>query len=103
MANNFSYSKLLQAISNCMRISFNFTLNTAIGKERHHRTWTFSIVPRTFTHGSARDRRAKKKYIKAQKPKTLSAVLTGERRPSTNVIHSGSAVRPKLQEPWCSI
>lgn len=58
---------------------------------------SFSAVPGTREQN-------KKKYITAQKKhKTLSAGLTGEQRPSTSVIHSGSAVRPKLPEPWCSI
>lgn len=65
--------------------------------------WTFSIVPRTFTQLRARDRWAKTKCISLQNRKTLCAVLTGEQRPSTSVIHSGSAVRPELPEPWCSI
>lgn len=88
---------------------FNYSLfveDTPPLTKRHHRIWTFSIVPRTFTQRSVPDSRAGEKYITALKnvtKKTLCTVLTGEQRPSTSVIHSGSAVRPELPEPWCSI
>lgn len=53
--------------------------------------------------GTTQRRGGKVHYSSKKRKKTLPAVLTGEQRPSTSVTHSGSAVRPQLQEPRCSI
>lgn len=101
---SLSYNILLQAYYSCQHILYCvfFTDDTSpFTKDRHHRIWTFSLVPRAFTQRSARDSKAKKKYIyfSTNDKKLLSAILTGEQRPSTSFTHTGSAVRPELRSP----